>query len=1095
MARRTQRRSGTITAAAKSVDLSKRAGRRSIEKWQGFAWEAFDDVPEIKELFLWRSDQVAKLKLFGAVRLSNDERQEPVALDSDAAAAAGLGITQGIIDLISAELAAFRTPLGGQAEILRRMELNLEAVGECWVAGFNALLPAGSAPVEWVVASIDEYVVSDGRRFYADRPDKKRRTGPDDYVKDPENSARPIVDQVDDLFRVWQPHARWYGLADCALRAALTEAELLTILTNQLIAEARSRVGAGFMTIPNELAIQLPGGQIIPSMPQADGEEPQPDDPVMVALMEGMINPAEDPSHPSAVVPILIRGAKEALTADALRCFGTARPVDATLDARIDARVVRLARGLDAPPERIMGFDATTYANADQVDEDTWEDYLQPRAEFLVQAITVGYLLSRPALRALPEKVLERLCVWYDADDVIAQPDTSGVNADEMFDRFAIGNEAYRRFRGASEEDAPTPEEILERLALRRSVVTTDLAAALLERLSNEAGVDITAWAVPGAATSSSGPPGAGAAVAAFLAGLGLSVPQPPSIRALPASASLLAAVRPDTRAGRRLIGIDRDLRTRLLVAANAAMGRALELAGNRLKNKLSAGGSEDRLRAKMLGRDHVAAHMGRTAVTAALGADVWDVAWQGLGESWLSWTATARDEAITVLSGVVGGLSDVERVALSDRLTLAADDAWGWLSDSMSEVADTRLFNPGAEIAPALGEFDASLTVPPGLIRQAVARAGGAAGLDTSAGGAWVAINPEGGDAGGLAFGQFARETLRSKGAGVEGYEWDYGPGHRSQAFKPHLRLDGKTFVNFDDPVLSNGHGWPPFSFYIPGDHNGCQCDAVPIIIPPEDVVVEDAPVSARRAQAEATFAARAKGALPSSTLEFATPSARKQFESTVAKLDALHRIDPDILPATKVVKGGKTSRLGGHFSPADRGPKPKRKAGEARGEYDARRKAWATGPALPEIQVNNRGDGTDLMSFMHEFGHRTDFTGDVQGILSGRISQDRRNMYYSAGDSPAVRAFQAAAAQTDPIANVFAHYRDFEYARYVKSEHEVWARAYSQWTANKFGGPELEALNVQRKISPHYQWTDDEFATLAPFLEGVLRERGLFD
>lgn len=1087
MARRTQRRPGSITAAAKSVDLSKRAGRRTIEKWQGFAWEAFDDVPEIKELLLWRADQIAKLKLFAAVRLSNDERQEPVALDSDAAQEANLGLTPEIIDLISAELAALRTPLGGQAEILRRMELNLETVGECWLAGFGALLSVGVP--EWVVASIDEYVVSDGQRFYADRPDKKRRTGPDDYVKDPENSARPIVKDVDDLFRVWLPHARWYGLADCAMRAALTEAELLTILTNQLIAEARSRVGAGFMTIPSELAIQLPGGQVIPSAPQMEGEEPQTDDPVMVALMEGMINPAEDPSHPSAVVPILIRGAADHLKAEALRCFGTARPIDNTLDDRINARVVRLARGLDAPPERVMGFDATTYANADQVDEDTWEDYLQPRAELLVQAITVGYLLSRPALRALPEQLLQRLCVWYDADDVIAQPDTSGVNADAMYDRNEISGEAYRRFRGASEDDKPEAEEVLERLALRRSVVTTDLAAKLLERLSVEAGVDISEWAVPGAASAASGPPG-NAAVAALLAVLGLG-PQGTAavnpIRALPASASLLAAVRPDTRAGRRLIGIDRDLRTRLLVAANAAMARALEHAGNRLKTKMLAS-AETRLQAKALGREHVAFHMGRDAVTAALGADVWDVAWAGLGESWTSWTATARDEAISVLSGVVGGLSDAERLALSDRLTLAAEDAWSWLSDSMSEVADAKLFNPAAEIAPALGEFDASLTVPPGLIRQAVARAGGAAGLDTAAGGAWVAVNPEGGDAGGLAFGQFARETLRAKGAGIEGYEWDYGPGHRSQAFKPHLRLDGKTFVNFDDPVLSNGHGWPPFSFYIPGDHNGCQCDAVPIIIPPEDVVIEE-PASAVRADTVK------KGGLPSSTLDFATPAARKQFEATVAKLDALVRVDPDALPITKVIKGGKTSRLGGHFSPADRGPKPRRAKGEDYASFTARRREWANGPTLPEIQVNNRGDGTELMSFMHEFGHRTDFVGDVEGLLSGRISQTPEAMYYSARNSPAARAFQEAAAKTDPIANVFTHNRDFAYARYVKSEHEVWARAYSQWTANKFGGPELEALNATRKRQAFYQWTDDEFETLGPLVEGVLRERGLLD
>jgi hypothetical protein len=48
-----------------------------------------------------------------------------------------------------------------------------------------------------------------------------------------------------------------------------------------------------------------------------------------------------------------------------------------------------------------------------------------------------------------------------------------------------------------------------------------------------------------------------------------------------------------------------------------------------------------------------------------------------------------------------------------------------------------------------------------------------------------------------------------------------------------PHMNLDGQVFRNFDDPVLANGSGWPPYSFYMPGDHAGCICDFEPIIVP----------------------------------------------------------------------------------------------------------------------------------------------------------------------------------------------------------------------------------------------------------------------
>jgi peptidoglycan hydrolase-like protein with peptidoglycan-binding domain len=158
-----------------------------------------------------------------------------------------------------------------------------------------------------------------------------------------------------------------------------------------------------------------------------------------------------------------------------------------------------------------------------------------------------------------------------------------------------------------------------------------------------------------------------------------------------------------------------------------------------------------------------------------------------------------------------------------------------------------------------------------------------------------------------------------------------------------------------------------------------------------------------------------------------------------------------------------------------------------------------------------------------MHEFGHRTDFIGDIDAHMEGRIKLSTRTSYYSAGDTPAVRAFQQAAKETSTIADANTNYRDSKYIQYFRAEHEVWARAYSQWTAEQLGGPELEALRAQQRASSRtvggkvnwvqdekgvwikegggvqtksiYQWPDDEFSKLGPMIEGVLRERGLLD
>lgn len=1097
MSLRNKRGRAAITAAARQIDLSRPAKRRNRVEWQTDAYAAFDDVPEIKELFLWRSDQLGKLKLYVAVRLSNDDREEPVPIDSAAAQEAGLGITQGIIDLCQEELAALRTAVGGQSEILRRMDLNTEIAGEMWLIGFDSLNPL--LPSEWVIASISEVEVFGGVRYYADTPEA---------LRDPE-ARRPIRDGLDECIRVWQPHAQFYGRADCALRANLTEAELLAALTNQLLAEARGRAGAGFLTIPNELAVQLPGGAPIMTAPSADGEERKQQDPFMAALMASQMEPAADPTHPSAVVPTAIRGPGDLLTPDKLRWFGSGRVSDPGMDARIEGRVVRLARGLSAPPEKVMGFEQTTFANADQVDKDTWLDYLQPRAEFLVQAITVGFFLARPAILALPEELQSRLCIWYDADDLIAQPDTSGVNADAMYDRNEISSQAYRRFRGASEDDAASEAEKLERWALRRSVVSVDLAAQILGELFTDAGLpDLSEWAVPASSAANAGVPGTNAAVASLLAGLLTRAGYEREARAIPVIAAAVdkraaRRFRHDDGPGRQLIAIDRDLRTRLTVAANAAMERAIEKAANRLRTK-----HPDKAAARAVRGKDIAPYLGREAVVAALGDDLWAGSWDGLKESWDQWTGAAAQDAISIISGVSGGLSATQQSSMSDRFERASTDAFGWLSDSLSGIADQRLFDP-VGTAPAVGEFDATSMVPAGAVRQAVARAGGAAGLDTSQGGAWVTVTAGGDDPGGLAFGQIARDTMSENGAGIEGYLWEYGPGLR-RPFEPHLRLAGVEFINFDDEVLANKEGWPEFSFYIPGDHDGCLCDAVPIIIPAGEVEQEAgaAPVVERVIQ---------PNELPSGVVEYVTPAARKAYGPTIDKLDQLHRVEPGVLKTTKVIKGGKTQNLGGHFSPAEKGPKPRRSKTESVGEFSDRMRAWWKSPGAPEIKVNSRGDGTDLLSLMHEFGHRTDFIGDIEAHLEGRVRLYPGNSYYSAGSTPAVRAFQQAAKETATISEAGRNYRDTKYITYFKSEHEVWARAYSQWTAEQLGGAELEALQAQQRtaskvgdlikdergfatgeIGPRisiYQWPDEEFARLGPLIEGVLRERGLMD
>jgi hypothetical protein len=134
-----------------------------------------------------------------------------------------------------------------------------------------------------------------------------------------------------------------------------------------------------------------------------------------------------------------------------------------------------------------------------------------------------------------------------------------------------------------------------------------------------------------------------------------------------------------------------------------------------------------------------------------------------------------------------------------------------------------------------AAGEIDPSAKVPQGLLRAALARAGGTDESELEIGSGYSVMASDGSAVGGVAFGDTIEGALAEDyGAVIEGYEWDYGPFPR-EPFPPHEALDGETFINFDDPVLENASGWPEVPYFLPGDHPGCVCDLSPVILGPD--------------------------------------------------------------------------------------------------------------------------------------------------------------------------------------------------------------------------------------------------------------------
>ena len=119
------------------------------------------------------------------------------------------------------------------------------------------------------------------------------------------------------------------------------------------------------------------------------------------------------------------------------------------------------------------------------------------------------------------------------------------------------------------------------------------------------------------------------------------------------------------------------------------------------------------------------------------------------------------------------------------------------------------------------------ALGIPPSLIREVLSVAGG--------GQVAAAADPGGTPLTGLWSGVDATAAISRSDTPFApiGYVWQYSE-EGQQTFPAHKALDNKEFEDWDSPVLaiSPANAWLGVSFYSPGDHRGCRCDAVPIYV-----------------------------------------------------------------------------------------------------------------------------------------------------------------------------------------------------------------------------------------------------------------------
>jgi hypothetical protein len=788
-----------VVGAAHRINLGRRTEVERLRlrihtQRQSLAWKHYDTIGEVKYAFGYFGSALSRVRLYAAYT-PDDRDGPPVPIGS-------LNLDRDLVTAARWETAKFDTAHGGQPGLMRALGLNLAVAGDMYLIEINDQLGIYSTE------QIDVLGPSGNENDSGIRIKPRRNMTENEWIKLPKDTF---------IARIWRPHPAWTEEADSSLMGVALSCEELLMLSRMIRASAMSQINAGLLYVAEELSFQRASEVGAPEDDDPDNPATEDDDDAFESeFVLHMTEPVDDELSASSVLPLLVRGPAD-MAETAIKKVDLNRPFDEQAVKLREDALDRLLNGLDIPKDLVTGFQNVRYSNAQQISENLYKAHVEPAAVLACEALTVTRL--RPALIARgiePDKVA-RCTIWYDASEVVA-PANRSEDADSGWDRILISDQSWRRDHGYSEADAPDDEEVTRRLA-QKSPLAPESAIQMLSVLMPVVGEMVKAHVLNlNPAGAAAGQPTGKTIDARALPGRpGTVLPQDegggvtPPPEGSPAPSNLVAAggvSAPAKTLGerelKRLLGVERNLRASLQTMLTDMTERALEKAGSRLVSKLR---DKPGMMAKVrnVPKSQVAAVLGPQAVTAAGYTE------QQLVNDALDQAGTKYVESVTQAQASAAKVLGIDAFGeLADVTT-----SWSVLKPMLAAFMLKAMFRQ---------ETDGYLPkVPMDDVRLALARAGGA--------------NPQRptqvGPQPGAALNDRSVELLSEKVDGdPKGYRWVYGISDNH--FQPHLDLDGLEFSTWQDEVLANSHPtFPKSRHYYPGDHTGCECDVLPMIVP----------------------------------------------------------------------------------------------------------------------------------------------------------------------------------------------------------------------------------------------------------------------
>jgi hypothetical protein len=412
---RRHHQSRVITASAYKVgDRDSDYSRRQELTWQNRALEYTRIVPELNFASRFYSRMLKQLRLFPALRNAQDDRTE---------------IKTGVP---VEELNRVSDPGGGKTQILSNYGRLMFATGEGLLFG-RAL---NSEKERWSFVWTQEVRVDVDSQGKVRSITHKLANG-EEITYGPDEAV---------CYRMWTSDPGFSSMAEAPMQAALEVAEELITLTKSVQATATTRLLNGILFMPSEVAPP-------PDAPQ-NADDPEAD-PWAADFIEHIETQIQEPGTARARVPLISWVAGEQI--ENIKWMQLHDPQNDYMERELRKEaIVRLAYGLDMPPEALTGLGNTNHWAAMQILAEMWKSHGAPLAIQFCEELTSAYL--QPALRQLEYPDWENVIVDYDASKVTVKADRS----EDMLNAIKVGGVGYRGLRESMnipEEWAPDEEE------------------------------------------------------------------------------------------------------------------------------------------------------------------------------------------------------------------------------------------------------------------------------------------------------------------------------------------------------------------------------------------------------------------------------------------------------------------------------------------------------------------------------------------------------------------------------------------------------------------------------------------------------------